>query len=255
MKKGERCLKILEILQEQHQVDVTELANLFQTSEMTIRRDLNFLAREHNITRTHGGAIMTGQSVVRIASFDEERIANKDAKEKIAKKAASLIENHQSLFIDAGSTTRIVVDHMDPEMKALIVTNHIGVAEKAMSYENSSVIMLGGEMLKDTNCSSGEVAEEQIKKYTLDIAFLGAGAIDAKGHLNDWYSPEARFKKTIFSVAEKVYVLADSSKFNNGGVVCYGELSQIHALITDAGISEKNRLLLKQYNVELIIAE
>ena len=116
-------------------------------------------------------------------------------------------------------------------------------------------IMLGGEILKDTNCSSGEVAEEQIKKYTLDLAFLGAGAIDAKGRLNDWYSPEARFKKTIFSVAEKVYVLVDSSKFNNGGVVCYGDLSQITGLITDAGISEKNKMLLKQYNVELIIAE
>ena len=255
MKKGERCLKILEILQEQHQADVMELAKIFQTSEMTIRRDLNFLAKEHNIKRTHGGAIMTGQSVVRISSFNEELISNKDAKEKIAKKAASLIENNQSIFIDAGSTTRILVDHMDTSLKTLVVTNHIGVAGKLMTYENASVIMLGGEMLRDTSCSSGEVAEEQIKKYTLDVAFLGAGAIDAKGRLNDWYSPEARFKKTLFSVAEKVYVLADSSKFNNGGVVCYGELSQIHGLITDAGISEKSKMLLKQYNVELIIAE
>lgn len=255
MKKGERCLKILDILQEKHRVDVTELAELFQASEMTIRRDLNFLAREHNITRTHGGAIMSGQSAVRIASFDEERIANKEAKEKIARKAAELIGNNQSLFIDAGSTIRIMVNYLDNDKKMLIVTNHLEVAGKAMKYDNTSVIMLGGEMLRGTNCSYGEAAEEQIKKYTLDLAFLGAGAIDAKGRLSDWYSPEARFKKSIFSVAEKIYVLADSSKFNNGGVVCYGDLSKIDGLITDAGISEKNKMLLKQYNVELIIAE
>lgn len=255
MKKGERCLKILEILQDKHQVDVRELAELFQTSEMTIRRDLNFLAREHNITRTHGGAIMTGQSVVRITSFDEGHISNKEAKEKIAKKAASLIKNNQSFFVDAGSTSRIMVNYLDNDMKMLIVTNNLEVAKKAMDSDNASVIMLGGEMLKETNCSSGEAAEEQIRKYTLDLAFLGAGAIDAKGRLNDWYSPEARFKKTIFSVAEKIYVLVDSSKFNNGGVVCYGDLSQVAGLITDAGISEKSKMLLKQYNVELIIAE
>lgn len=255
MKKGERCLKILEMLQEKHQVDVGELAQLFQTSEMTIRRDLNFLAKEHNIKRTHGGAIMNGQSVVRITSFDEEHISNKTIKEKIAKKAASLIQNNQSFFIDSGSTARIMVNYLNHDMKMLIVTNNLEVAKKAMHSDNSSVIMLGGEMLKETNCSSGEAAEEQIKKYTLDLAFLGAGAIDAKGRLNDWYSPEARFKKTLFSVAEKIYVLVDSSKFNNGGVVCYGDLSQISGLITDSGISEKSKMLLKQYNVELIIVE
>lgn len=255
MKKGERCLKILEILQEKHQVNVTELSEMFQTSEMTIRRDLNFLAREHNITRTHGGAIMTDQSVVRITSFDEELIPNKETKKKIARKAAGLIKNNQSFFIDAGSTTRIMVDYLDNEKKMLIVTSHLEVAQKAMNYDNTSVIMLGGEMLRGTNCSYGEVAEEQIKRYTLDLAFLGAGAVDAKGRLSDLYSPEARFKKSIFSVAEKVYVLADSSKFNNGGVVCYGDLSQITGFITDSGISEKNKMLLKQYNVDLIIAD
>ena len=110
-------------------------------------------------------------------------------------------------------------------------------------------------MLKVTNCSSGPVAEEQIKKYSLDIAFLGAGAIGADGKLYDGYSPEARFKNSIFPVAEKVYVLADSSKFNTYNLNCFATLSQVDAVITDSGISQEGRTLLQKYNVELILAE
>ena len=83
MKKSERCLAILEILQRQHKVKVTDLAQRFGISEMTIRRDLNFLARQYNISRTHGGAELGNQPVVRMISFDEARIAHKETKEKI----------------------------------------------------------------------------------------------------------------------------------------------------------------------------
>lgn len=81
MKKSERCLAILEILQRQHKVTVTDLAQRFGISEMTIRRDLNFLARQYNISRTHGGAELGNQPVVRMISFDEARIAHKETKE------------------------------------------------------------------------------------------------------------------------------------------------------------------------------
>ena len=102
MKKNERCLAILEILQKQHKVTVTELAEKFDISEMTVRRDLNSLAREYNISRTHGGAELGNQPVVRMISFDEPRIAHKDSKDKIAALAATMIQNGQRIFIDAG---------------------------------------------------------------------------------------------------------------------------------------------------------
>lgn len=102
MKKNERCLAILEILQKQHKVTVTELAEKFDISEMTVRRDLNSLAREYNISRTHGGAELGNQPVVRMISFDEPRITHKDSKDKIAALAATMIQNGQRIFIDAG---------------------------------------------------------------------------------------------------------------------------------------------------------
>ena len=101
MKKSERCLAILEILQRQHKVTVTDLAQRFGISEMTIRRDLNFLARQYNISRTHGGAELGNQPVVRMISFDEARIAHKETKEKIAAMAATMIRSGQRIFVNA----------------------------------------------------------------------------------------------------------------------------------------------------------
>lgn len=253
--KSERCLAILDMLQKQHKVEVNELSKQFGISDMTIRRDLNFLAKQYNITRTHGGALMANQPVVRMISFDESRISNKESKEKIAAKAASLIKNGQRIFIDAGSTTRIILNYMREDVRAVIVTNHLKVAEHALQFDNLSVIMLGGEMIRITNCSSGTVAEEQIKKYQLDIAFLGAAAIGTDGRLYDGYSPEARFKSSIFSVAKKIYLLTDSSKFNTYDLNGFASLSQVDSIITDEGIDEEGMNLLKKYSTNLIIAE
>ena len=144
MKKNERCLAILEILQKQHKVTVTELAEKFDISEMTVRRDLNSLAREYNISRTHGGAELGNQPVVRMISFDEPRIAHKDSKDKIAALAATMIQNGQRIFIDAGSTTRIILNYLEEDTRAVVVTHHLAVAEQALKFENLAVIMLGG---------------------------------------------------------------------------------------------------------------
>ena len=142
MKKSERCLAILDILQKQHKVEVNDLARRFDISEMTVRRDLNFLACQYNITRTHGGAELGNQPVVRMISFDEARIAHRENKEKIAALAATMIRNGQRIFVDAGSTTRIILNYLAEEIRAVVVVNHLKVAEHALQFANLSVIML-----------------------------------------------------------------------------------------------------------------
>lgn len=110
-------------------------------------------------------------------------------------------------------------------------------------------------MIRITNCTSGPVAEEQLKNYQLDTAFIGAAAIGSDGKLYDGYSPEARLKGTLFSVAKKIYVLADSSKMNTYNLNEFGSLSQIDGLITDSGIDEEAMILMKRHRVNVIIAE
>lgn len=249
-----RCMAILEILQNQHQVKVSELAEKFQTSEMTIRRDLNLLAQQYNINRTHGGAALAQDSVVRTISFDDAKIEHKEAKEQISRKAVELVEFRQRIFIDAGSTTRNMINYFTDDMRNVIVTNNLTVAGVALQHRNLSVIMLGGEMLPIANCSSGIVAEEQISRYQLDIAFLGAAALGTDGKLYDGFSPEARLKGNIFEVSKKICLMVDSSKFNCYDLHEFGSLKQVDVVITDAGINKEGMNLLNKYKLEVIIA-
>lgn len=250
MKKSERYANILKLLNEQHDVQVKDLAKRFNVSEMTIRRDLHFLSSQYNIRRTHGGAYLPNEPIIRMVSFDENRISNKPVKLEIAKEAVNFISPGQRIFIDAGSTTRVMLEAMSHDMRNVIVTNHLKVAEQALQFPNLSVIMLGGEMIRISNCSSGIVAEEQIKRYELDIAFLGAAAVGNDGKLYDGYSPEARLKSSIFDISKKVYLLVDSSKFNTYDINEFGSLEQLTAIITDNGIDEEAKKLLEKHEVK-----
>ncbi len=252
MEKKDRLKVIIEMLQKNHSVDVNELAKYFNTSQMTIRRDLNALSEQYNIIRTHGGAMIGNQPVVRMVSFDEGRIAHKKEKEAIASMAASMIRSGQRIYLDSGSTTRNVLDYLDEETKAVLVCNNLSVAQKALSFSNVSVIMLGGDIIRLSNCSSGPVAEEQIQKYTLDVAFIGAAAVGTNGGLFDGFSPEARVKNHIFKVASKIYLLVDSSKINIYDLTQFGHLRHVDAVITDSKIDKEGEALFKRYDVKII---
>ena len=188
-------------------------------------------------------------------TFDEEHISNKEEKIKIAKKAASLVQFRQRIFVDAGSTTRGVVKYLKNENRNIVVANSIAVINACLEFDNVSSIMLGGEMIRVSRCSSGNVAEQQLLNYQLDIAFIGAAAIGSDGKIYDGYSPEARFKNRVFEVSNEVYLLVDSSKFNTYDLNDFARLEQITGVITDAKIDEESKKLLYEHQVKIIIAE
>ena len=257
MDKATRGLKILDMLQDQGRVEVTELAKLFDTSEMTIRRDLNTLSKKYNIIRTHGGAAIpkNGSPIIKTETFVEEKISNRDKKDVIAKKAAEFIEYRQRIFIDPGSTARLVAKYLNNENKNVVVTNSITIAAACLDYEEVSVVMLGGQILPGSRCTMGVSAEEQLKSYRLDAAFIGAAAIGIDGKAYDGYSLEAWYKKTIFDIANKVYLLVDSSKFNKYDLTAYAHLNQFAGIITDDGIDSKTLAHFEKKGTHIIIAK
>jgi len=198
---------------------------------------------------------LNGAPIIKTETFVEEKISNREQKDAIAKKASSFIEFRQRIFIDPGSTTRLIAKYLRNENKNIVVTNSIAVVDACQEFESVSVIMLGGEILPISRCVMGTAAEEQLRNYRVDIAFIGASAIGIDGKAYDGYSPEAWFKKMIFEVANRVYLLADSSKFNTYDLTAYARLDQFAGIITDKGIDEKTRAFLKKRNIKLIIAE
>lgn len=255
MKRADRHTAIIELLQKEHEVRVSDLSKTLGTAEMTIRRDLNMLTKEYNITRTHGGAKLESPSLIKIISFDEARIKNKEEKNVIAMNSAHKIKDGQRIFIDAGSTTRKLVDYLDPEHRNIIVANHLGIATKASELPNASVIILGGEVINATKCSSGFVTEDQISRYKFDAAFIGAAAVGNDGKIYDGYSPEASLKNLLFDLCDAVYLLVDSSKFNKYDIHPFGDLSKITEVFTDTNITTEGLQLLKKFNTEYTLCE
>lgn len=259
MNKSKRHLHELELLKQNGSVDVQELSKLFLVSEMTIRRDLSDLAKEYNISRTYGGAIINSPDLQLIrTSSTVTGITSKnwDQKTKIAKSAASMVKNGQRIFVDYGSTARSLIDFLpEDDNNFIIVTNHLGIAQKSIEKKSCSTILIGGVIMKEASCSFGATAEEQLSTCHLDVAFLGTTAIGSDGYIYDAYTAENVVKRKVLEQAKEIYILVDSSKFNKYDLLTIAHLSEITGIITDAGISDHFRNIFINYGLKLIIAE
>lgn len=259
MDKAKRHLRELELLKKNGSVDIQELSKLFLVSEMTIRRDLADLSKNYNVSRTYGGAIINSPDLQLIrpdASITGSGSKNWDLKTKIAQKAASLVQDRQRIFVDYGSTVLGMIDFLPEENNNfIIVTNQLDIAQKAIKKKSCSIILIGGVVMKEASCSFGAVAEEQLSSYQLDIAFVGTTAIGSDGYIYDAYTSENAIKRKVLEMADKVYIMADSSKFNKYDLLTVAHLEEVTGIITDSGIPEHFREILNAYNINLILAD
>lgn len=259
MDKSKRHLRELELLKRNGSIDIQELSKLFLVSEMTIRRDLADLSKQYNISRTYGGAIINSPDLQLIrpdASIIGTDSKNWNQKTKIAQKAASMVQNGQRIFVDYGSTVQGMIDFLPEENNNfIIVTNQLDIAQKSIKKKSCSIILIGGVVMKEASCSFGATAEEQLSSCQLDAAFLGATAIGSDGYIYDAYTSENAIKRKVLEMAKKVYIMADSSKFNKYDLLTITNLEEITGIITDSGISDSFREILNNYNVNVIIAD
>ncbi|MFC3929043.1 DeoR/GlpR family DNA-binding transcription regulator [Streptococcus caprae] len=215
MLKSERKRFITDKIREENTVSLEELTNLLETSESTIRRDLDELESENKLRRVHGGA-------ERIASLQEElsnqekSIKNVQEKMAIAKEALAQIDEGDVVFIDAGTTTELLVRELTFK-QVTVVTNSIHHASKLVE-RGIQTIIIGGFVKQSTDASVGQLAVEQIKRLNFDKAFLGMNGVDE----NFFTTPdleEAVIKQLIIENARKAYVLVDNTKLSQTSFV------------------------------------
>ncbi|MDO4323986.1 MAG: DeoR/GlpR family DNA-binding transcription regulator [Lachnospiraceae bacterium] len=253
MFKNKRQNDIYKFLLKDGEVKTKELCQIFGVSDMTIRRDLDQLTNMQGVIRTYGGALYAENMASR--KFGAEQISMSNAKERIAKKALTLLENGQRLFLDSGTTTMYVAKEFSKESECIVLTNNLRVVEKISDCPLVSVIVIGGPLRKGTLSCYGSQTEEQIRYYNMDIAFLGASAIGSDGCIYDGYPPEAGVKKSIIASSRKVYVLVDSTKFNKFNLIMYSNVQDVTGIITDSGIDMQTYEKLKSQGCNIIIAE
>ncbi|MDR4890359.1 DeoR/GlpR family DNA-binding transcription regulator [Fredinandcohnia sp. QZ13] len=231
----ERHQLILSLLKEHGVVKLQELIERTNSSESTIRRDLVQLEQENQLKRVHGGAaLMHGN---RTEPSYKEKIA-KNIKEKIAiaKFASQFIQEGDSIFLDAGTTTQEIIPFLDHE-GLTVVTNGVNLIEPLLE-RGIATYLIGGIIKPQTKAMIGSRALSSLNLYRFDKCFLGVNGIDLRYGFTTPDPEEALIKQTAMGLAKKSFILADHTKFNE---VSFSRISSLKdaVLITDDGLTKK----------------
>lgn len=249
----ERKREILRILNEEGKVKTLELAELLNVSEPTIRRDIAELDKKGSLIRTHGGAIPIEEQILE-PTFSEK--VNKYASEKqhIGKTAAALVKDGSTLVLDAGTTTLQIARFLDAK-DITVLTNSLDVVEELEKKDNINVILTGGNIRWNTRALVGPVTEATLKKFRVDMAFVGANGISEDGGITTPNLLEASTKKAMIRIAKKAFIVADHTKFDRSDFSQIAEFDELTGVITDFGIDKELISKYEELGLEVIIKE
>jgi DeoR/GlpR family transcriptional regulator of sugar metabolism len=248
----ERRIKLLEYINRNGRADVAQLADEFQVTVATIRRDLLIMESEDLIYRTHGGAIKRVQpSLWETTTLQERLIQHKEEKDRIADLVEQLVHDGDSIMIDGGSTTLCVAKKLTSKRKMLIVTNTSTIGETLVEVNDNKVILTGGELIKGTNATNGIAAEQSIKQYRVDKAIVSVSGFLLDGGFFTANPSEAEIKRLMLISAKEKIIVADSSKIGIPALCFVCDFADIDKLVTDKDISKAALDQLKKAGVEV----
>lgn len=248
MLTDERHAYILEKIKHEDTVKLIDLKKEMNCSTSTVRRDLSTLEKEGLLTRVHGGA-------KRIYAIDSEKnikeksFKNVQEKKKIAKHAASLVENKDIIYLDAGTTTYEMIPYLTNKEDILVVTNGVMHSQLLADHEIPT-ILIGGMIKGKTKAIIGAVALKQLKEYRFNKTFLGINGIDKEFGYTTPDIEEAALKKEAGKLASKTFVLADHTKFRKVNFAKVSELEN-YIIITDY----KKDLNIKKFKKATVVQE
>lgn len=228
----ERYSIIQEQVRQKNSVTLTELCELLGASESTVRRDLTALDERGLIKKVHGGAISTEERSFNLVEHDVESKSKMFTEEKIAiaRYAASLVDDGDFVFIDAGTTTEKMIDFL-PDKNVTFVTDAFLHAKK-LAQRGFTVYIPAGEIKLTTEAIVGAECVSCLQSYNFTKSFIGANAISISGGISTPDRNEASVKSAAMQNSQNVYILADHSKFGQVASVTFARLEQVK-IITD----------------------
>ena len=247
-----RQAAILRRLRATGSVDVDALASAFDCSTQTIRRDLNILAASNMLRRVHGGAVL--ESTVAALDYQARRGLARSEKQRIGQRAAALIPNNCSVFLDNGTTSEEVANALVGHHGLLVITSNLHIAASLRPHPEIEIIVLGGR-LRPHGGLIGELAIDAARHFRPDYAIIGAAGVAADGAVLDYDISEVRVVQEIICSARNVILVADHTKFDLAAPVQVAPLTALTCLVTDEPPPRHCRDLLGQHKVALEIAD
>ncbi len=226
-----RQTEILEIARNEGRVAVEDLAQRFDVTLQTIRRDLTDLADAGHLDRVHGGAV-TKTGVANIG-YEARRRMNEAAKAAIARTCAAAIPDNCSLILNLGTTTEAVARELLHHKNITVVTNNMNVANILVGNPGCEVMVAGGALRRSDGGLVGELTTQFFEQFKVDFAVIGTSALDRDGDLLDFDLAEVRVSKAIIRQARTAFLVTDHSKLDRSAPARLASLSELDAVFTD----------------------
>jgi DeoR/GlpR family transcriptional regulator of sugar metabolism len=235
---------LLNLLRQQSDLHVPELAVSLSVSEGTVRNDLNALAAEGQLFRVHGGAVLNGQTRFLDTKYSTRFQVNVEAKKAIGRRAAELVNDGDAILLDASSTIYYFAQTLQERRRLRVVTNGIDVARLLAREPTNSVILLGGVLNLEGTSITGLFNEQIIQELHIQKAFVSCSGFTIEHGMTEVHLAEAQIKHKAIESANQVIALIDSSKFGKEDLTSFARPEQISCLYTDIGLSPEwiNRL-------------
>ncbi len=244
--------QVFDLVIRNRSIKVDELSSILKVSKMTVRRDLARLISRGMIQRVHGGASIR-RTEENEPPFMIRSLEMRNEKKAIGIAAADLIPEKSVVIIDVGSTLLELVRNIKAETDVTIITNWLPIVMECSRLREFKVVVLGGEVNLNELSIVGGHSEEILDNYIADVFFMGVGGISTTFGITDFNMEEIRLKKHMMKSTKKVVVLADHSKFDRVGPRRVCDLSSVHMIVTDAGITDEQRRDIEKMGVPLLI--
>lgn len=237
MLAAERMTKIIEIVDSKGILSVKELSSLLNSSLMTVRRDLTKLEKRGMIKRTHGGVISMKYN--RDMPYVNRSHLELDEKTEIGKRAAEMVEEGDVIFLGSGTTVGHMAPYLVRKIGLTIVTPSFQIINELVNEQGITLIFLGGIVKGDTYSTVGQSVEKELSNYHFQKAFLGvSGILLEKGIFNSDFLISS-VEKIVMEKADKIFVLADHSKFEKSALIHISDINKIAGIITDSKLPDR----------------
>ena len=251
--KADRILDMERYILQKGAATMEELRIHFDISMNTVRRDVAELLGRGMVEKVYGG-VCARKHEHTLTPYDVRRLGSEDAKAAIGKRAAELVHDGDIIFVDSGTTTLHMIDHLASKRDLTIITNNLEAINRAIPHENITIIALPGQVRRKTRSFTGDDAVHYLRRFNVRIAFMAATGLSSHGVTNS--SPlEYEIKKCAVESAETTVLLITQTKFGVTGLMTFAQPEDFDLLITDRAPGPDDQLRVRNSGAQLIIAQ
>jgi DeoR/GlpR family transcriptional regulator of sugar metabolism len=261
----QRRALILEEVRRRGGARVNELTRRLNVSDMTVRRDLDALARQGALEKVHGGAVPLAEASTHEPGFEAKSSLELTAKADIARAAADMVQPGSAIALTGGTTTYALAQQLTDVPDLTVVTNSMRVADVFHAAQRGSgpgsatrpgpaTVVLTGGVRTPSDSLVGPVADAAVHSLHFDVLFVGVHGISAEAGLSTPNLAEAETNRRFVCSARRVVVVADHTKWETVGLSSFASLEQVDTLVTDCGLPDEARAEIRQYLPELVVA-